>query len=110
MQFSSIAHNISINAISHLIMNIIEQYEKACNNIVKHFAKKQDIQFDYWIAEEIGGVAAFIGQYFFHISDIVLDMKTNHPKGLILQWHDENIEKRINYKSYISGLRVKDLE
>lgn len=96
-------------------MKLIENYEKSCNDIVKAFCKKQDIEFDFWVADEVGGIAGFASQYFFNVSDLVLDLKTNQPKGFILDWQSESTEynmfrsnkkrKNINYNSYIMGLR-----
>jgi hypothetical protein len=91
------------------------QYEFVCNELVQKFSNKQDIEFDGWVGDEIGGTATFISQYFFDLSDIILDLKTKQPKGMILDWQDEYVEfntsseeqKYINYKSYIMGLRFK---
>jgi hypothetical protein len=89
---------------------LITDYENACNSIIKAFCKKQGVEFDGWVSDEVGGIAQFNMQYFFNISDIVLDLKTRQPKGAILSWQDENIDDDINYKSYTMGLRVKDIK
>lgn len=93
-------------------MNKIEQlksnYENVCNEYIKVFKKKQDIDFDGWVGNEIGGIASFCGQYFFNISDIVWDINSNCRKGLILRWQEdciEDVSKAINYYSYSNGLR-----
>jgi len=62
------------------------------NEWVDKFCKKQEIEFDYWVADEVGGIGSFINQYFFTLSDIVYDIRTRQPKGLILQWQDEEME------------------
>lgn len=93
-------------------------YCKICNDFIAAFEEKQEIKFDYWVGNEVGGIASFACQYFFNLSDIILDIITNQPKGKILSWQDEgvnfNIDKefptRINYKSYVRGLRIKDLK
>lgn len=89
-------------------------YEQACNDYIKYFCRKQNIEFDGWVADEIGGIAGFCGQYFFNISEIVYDMNTNQEKGLILQWQDDLVEngkgKEINYYSYSKGLRLSDIK
>lgn len=92
---------------------IHNNYCKACNDYISAFEKKQDLSFDFWVADEVGGVASFADQYFFHLSDIIHDLRTNQKKGLILQWQIEDVEhnlgnenpKHINHKSYIMGLR-----
>jgi len=96
---------------------LIKDYEDACNAIVARFSKKQGIEFDGWVGDDIGGIASFICQYFFDMHDIVLDLKTNQKKGFIMQWQDdgvdahfEGVESNINYNSYIMGLRYQDLK
>lgn len=86
-------------------------YHKACNKLVALFSKKHDIEFDYWVCDEVGGIASFITQYFFTMDDIVFDIATEQPKGLILQWQDDTVkfykseDNQINFKSYTKGLR-----
>lgn len=92
---------------------IIAQYENNCNHLVKLFAEKQGLDFDFWVSDIIGGVASFSWHYFFTIDDIVIDLKTKQEKGLILEWHESGIENnplKINYYSYTKGLRYKDLK
>lgn len=100
------------------IKKLKTEYDIICNTFVEKFAKKHGLEFDGWIADEIGGIASFIDQYFFNLSDIILDLTTNQPKNSILKWHDDEVEynmyfeepRYINYKSYIMGLRQKDLK
>jgi hypothetical protein len=92
----------------------IIQYESICNEIVKMFAKKQELDFDGWVGNDVGGIAAFGGQYFFSMQDIILDLNTRQKKGFILEWQNEMVEyamsdppkQTINYKSYTLGLRM----
>ena len=94
------------------------QYEDVCNEYIRRFCEKQDIEFDGWVGNEVGGIASFICQYFFTIDDITLDMNTNQPVGLILDWQSDGVDynifnetpQNINYKSYTMGLRYKDLK
>lgn len=89
-----------------------QNYESACNEYVKAFAKKQGLVFDYWIGDEVGGIASFSCQYFFNMSDMVIDIETKQPKFLILKWHDELTichPKTMNYKSYTMGLRFDQI-
>ena len=98
--------------------NIKVQYEIICNEYVRKFSDKQDLEFDGWVGDEVGGIASFSSQYFFNISDIVFDLNTNQPVGLILHWQEDgtdyNIQREkteyINYKSYTMGLRYEDLK
>jgi len=97
---------------------LIDNYENICNELLQKFITKQGIEFDGWIAEEVGTIACCSSQYFFNFEDIVHDLKTKQPKGLILDWlmdgTDYNMFREktqyINYKSYTIGLRYSDLK
>jgi hypothetical protein len=94
------------------------QYESICNEYIRRFCEKQDIEFDGWIGDEVGGIASFISQYYFNIDDIVFDIHTEQPVGLILDWQSDGVDynmfnetpQHINYKSYTMGLRYEDLK
>lgn len=94
------------------------QYEDVCNEYIRRFCEKQEIYFDGWVGDEVGGIASFISQYFFTIDDITLDLNTKQPAGLILDWQSDGVDynmfnektEYINYKSYTMGLRYKDLK
>jgi hypothetical protein len=101
-----------------MVNKLKENFENSCNDYIKYFSEKQEIEYDLddWIGREIGTTISFIGgQYFFNIHDIVLDVNSKCPKGLIFQWHDDtmsynlsNKEKNyMSYQSYIMGLRYK---
>lgn len=108
----------SKKAIDKLIGNDLKaQYEYCCNEYVKQFAAKQAVDFEGWVGFEIGGVACFNGQYFFNLSDIIIDINTKQKKGLIIKWQDESVEHAsnggyfdsMNYFSYTKGLRFDQL-
>jgi hypothetical protein len=94
-----------------------EKYEFICNEFVAKFEKKQQIDFEGWVDYEIGGIASFSFQYYFNLSDIIFDLKTNQPKGCIKNWSNEETDfnvfnknpQHINYKSYTMGLRHENL-
>ncbi len=89
-----------------------KQYEYYCNEYINKFIKKQNIEFDGWILNEVGGTACFNGEFSLNFSDILLDINTKQKKGLILKWHYdfiENTPQNINYKSYTMGLRFEDI-
>jgi hypothetical protein len=96
---------------------LIEKYETICNEIVAVFCEKQDMDFDYWAAGDVGSIG-FFGDYCFSVDEILLDLSTEQEKYFILEYHDANVEfnmgkddpKFINYKSYISGLRHEQLK
>jgi hypothetical protein len=82
---------------------IIEAYEAACNNLIKAFAEKQGLEFDYFIGSFKNGWASFNETYQFQLSDIILDLNSEQSAGFIMKWFnsDEHYEHRINYNSYI---------
>jgi len=96
------------------IKHLINDYNQICNLIVNAFCEKQNLNFDYWVADEIGGIADING-YFFNLSDIIIDLKNDTPKGAILEWQDQVLEANlfkepgqtefINYRSWLMGAR-----
>ena len=94
------------------------QYESICNEYIRRFCEKQDIEFDGWIGGEVGGIASFMCQYFFNIDDIAFDINTNQPVDLILNWQNDGVDynmfndnpEHLNYKSYTMGLRYEHLK
>ena len=82
---------------------IIEQY-------LSKFCKKQKLEFDFWIG--IHQLATFTEEYTINMSDIIYDIDNSCPKGLILQWINDNLDntQQINYHSYFLGLRHDHLK
>ena len=94
-------------------LSLKKDYTAIVNRYLAVFVAKQEIDFDYWIADDIGGVASFIEQYTFNFDDIRYDIDNNLKKGMILQWQDNYVDNHkdgdydwINYKSYCMGLRL----
>ena len=61
-----------------------------------------------WVGDTVGGVAC-CNDFFFNFQDIVWDINSKQPKGLIVEWYYDsvdNIEKSINYYSYTKGLSI----
>lgn len=88
-----------------------KQYEFACNEYIKRFCKKQEMDFEGWVGDTIGSVA-YCNDFYFNLQDIVLDINSKQPKGAIVTWYYENLEtpeNAINYYSYTKGLRVSDI-
>jgi len=66
-----------------------KEYEDCCNEYVRAFAKKQGLKFEGWISGNTGGVAIFdypVGRCLVNFPDIVYDINSNQPKGLIIKW------------------------
>ncbi len=94
------------------IKKLKKKYESCCNDYVAKFCKKQGLESDGWVAEDIGGIV-LCGDYFFNFQDIVWDVNSKQPKDLIFDWYNESLEypkKAINYYSYSQGLRYENLE
>lgn len=104
---------------SKKILKLKQNYDNICNEFVKIFADKHDIEFDGWVADEVGTIASFCFQYFFNMDDIIYDITTNQPKHLILDWQNDstnyNMDKEypnttyINFRSYSKGARYEML-
>lgn len=92
-------------------MELKKQYEAVVNKYMELFCKKQEVDFEYWVGDDVGGVVE-IADAFFDFNDIRYDIDTNQPENLIFEWYWELIESKIkiNYSSYSKGLRLKDLK
>jgi len=98
--------------------NIKEKYEKICSAYVHVFVKKHGYEFTDWVADDVGGIACFIEQYYFSLDDIRYDINNDLPKNLIFEWQEYLIDNHfknqelgiedvvINLRSYWKGLRV----
>ncbi len=89
-----------------------KQYEFVCNEYVTKFCNKQEMDFEGWVGDTIGGIA-YCNDFYFNFQDIVWDINSKQPKGVIIDWYYENLEipeKSINYFSYTKGLRVSELK
>jgi hypothetical protein len=94
------------------INELKKQYEFVCNEYVTKFCNKQELIFEGWVGDTIGGVAC-CNDFYFNFQDIVWDVNSNQPKGSIIDWYYSNLkeaEKSINYYSYTKGLRISDLK
>lgn len=86
-------------------------YQLICNEYVTMFCDKQEMDFEGWVGDDVGGIAC-CNDFFFSFHDIVLDINSKQKKGLIIEWYYqsvENSEKTINYYSYTKGLRLSDI-
>ena len=83
-------------------MTLQERYEKVCQAYITRFERKQGLKLEFWVGDEIGGIAFFGDIYFFTFDDIRYDMDTEQPIGQIAQWLEESTfrTEHINYKSY----------
>lgn len=87
-------------------------YEEGCNLYLRLFCEKHDFDADsndvYWVANDIGGVAA-IGDYYVNMGDMRLDIDKDAPTDEFFQWYDYSVEayslglSAPNYKSWLMG-------
>jgi hypothetical protein len=90
------------------INELKKEYELICNEYVKLFCDKQELEFNGWVADVIGGVV-HCSDFYFNFQDIVWDINSKQPKGLIIEWYYNRIDdthKSINYYSYTKGIRL----
>lgn len=95
-------------------MKIIEDFKSQATLIIKAFEKKQDLNFEFFINDDVIGIATFGDVYCINVSDIIFDLETKQTKGLIIDWLYETLDQKdkedyINYQSYCKGLRYEDL-
>jgi hypothetical protein len=96
---------------------IVTQYERACNRIAIAFCRKQGLEFCFWVSDKPGDIACVSDQYFFGVAEMLHDLNTNQPKGLILSWQEDSVEFNsekevsersfISYECYTTGSRYK---
>lgn len=96
-----------------ILKKVKERLDNCIDLYIDLFCKKQDVYFDGWVSDQKGGLAQF-GDSFFGFDDIRLDLERDVKKGVIFDWHCDNMDCEIggiiNYNSYVTGLRVSDLE
>lgn len=81
-----------------------ERFEKLAQEYMGAFAKKQGLQFEFWVADEVCGTACF-GDWFFNLDDMRYDLDKGLPKGMVIDWHERVTGSYINLPSWAKGLR-----
>jgi len=84
-----------------------QRFNAACMDYIETFCRKQGLTFEYWVPDQVGQVAVCV-DFYFNFHDIVWDVDSGQPEGLIIKWYDEcltNQKKTINYPSYSKGMR-----
>ena len=94
------------------IKQLNKAYEKACNDILKAFAEKYEVQVDEqdWVAGDVGGIVGLCqSEYFLNFEDLLYMLNNNIPFDEFLKWWDYCAEvgvlglKGMNFKSWIKG-------
>lgn len=71
------------------------------------FAKKHDLDFEHWVADQVGGVACFSNEYFVDFLDIRFDLEKNVPANVFFKWFDSAVDLSLkeepitNYKNFL---------
>lgn len=100
---------------------LIKQYELICEKLVAEYCKKNDVEAEFWVADDIGGSVAISDSTIINIEDIIFDLKNNVPKNTYYHYQEHILECynkdkdlynnfKINYKSYCKGLRFDSIK
>ena len=86
--------------------------DKVLGKYIRKFEKKHGLRFEFAVADDLMGVICFGDVLFFDINNIIYDIDTKQPKGLIIDWlYDTmNQDKYINFQSYSKGLRYEQIK
>ena len=88
----------------------LRAFEVAVDRLLMEFCEKHDLTYEFSVGEDSIDVFS-ISNFFFSLSDIYFDLKSNQPKGKIIQWYDYLLdnEVEISYYSYCKGFRKEQL-
>ncbi len=81
-------------------------YNLTAELYIKAFEEKHELQFEFWVADDIGTIANF-NDYYIDYEVIRHDIDNNIKKGKFLEWYDLVVGKEftINYTSFLKGAR-----
>lgn len=89
------------------ILELKKQYEQVCNQYVKLFCEKHFVDLEFWVGDEVGGIASFGCVFYFNYEDIRYDIENKIRKGAIFEWLEYTLQNQndqnINYKNYIKS-------
>jgi len=94
-----------------IMIKLQDEYEKIVRKYVRTFCKKEDVEFDWWVADRIGGVGSF-GDLFLDFDTIRLNIEEKRPKGEIFDWYWATVETgiNVNYSSWCMGYRPRTIK
>lgn len=86
-----------------------KKLNKILKKYIKKFEKKHGLTFEFAVEDDLMDVICFGDVLFFSIHDIIYDIDTKQPKGLIIEWLYDSMyqDKYINFQSYSKGLRYE---
>lgn len=102
-------------SITKKINDLDARYSQCCDEYIKLFCEKQEIDYENFEWLHTNETATFNDEYFFSIEEIIYDINTEQPKHNILEWQDyivkhtldNNKLPTINYRSYCIGARYE---
>lgn len=88
----------------------LRAFEVAVDRLLMEFCEKHDLSYEFSVGNDSVDIF-LISDYFFSLSDIYFDLKSNQFHGKIIEWYDYLLdnEVNINYYSYCMGLRKEQL-
>ena len=88
---------------------ILGDFNLSADRLANHFCKKHDLyELDgkdtYWVADDRGGILA-AADYFINLSDLILDLEADAPKGVWEAWYSAQFDggDTCNYKHWLMG-------
>lgn len=64
----------------------IAKFEEGVFQYIAAFGAKHGLEFTFWDGDLIAGIAVFTNKMYFTFTDIVYDINSNQPDGLIIDW------------------------
>ena len=86
-----------------------ENFNKACNDYLEAFCKKQGFSSLYWVADRVGEIADCNECFTFNFNDIRTDIDTDAPTQEIVDWNDYCMEADLvgletpDYRHWLQG-------
>lgn len=97
---------------NNTIIELKKQYEEVCRKIVFEFENKQDVKFSHWHRGSMI-IAMFLDNKSMPLQEIIYDLETEQPKGLVFKWYDEyttalfynNYYPYVTFKKYVKKIK-----
>lgn len=70
------------------------------------FEKKHEMQFDFWVGDDVGDVGMF-GDFYVDFRTIRFDIENDIEESLFIRWYDESLLNHengktvLNYETYV---------
>ena len=87
-------------------LRLEKRYKLICEQYVREFCEKQEMDFGGWVGNQVGGIA-YCSDFYFNFLDIVWDINSNQPKGLIIEWYYKSLDTPKLAVNYITYTKIK---